>query len=88
VAICKAYNTFLHEEFVKGTSWFSCEADEWLLPPALKLVGEHQIVWASDFPHWDHTYPGPIDELRDRDDLTDPQKRNILSKNARRLYGV
>ena len=69
-----------------GTIYFSCEADEWLLPQAVKLVGENQIVWASDFLHWDHSYPGSIDDIRDRGDLSEAQKRNILGDNARRLY--
>jgi predicted TIM-barrel fold metal-dependent hydrolase len=69
-----------------GTIYFSCEADEWLLPQAVKLVGENQIVYASDFPHWDHSYPGSLDEIRNRGDLSDAQKRKILGDNARRLY--
>jgi predicted TIM-barrel fold metal-dependent hydrolase len=75
-------------EYVRsGTIYFSCEADEWLLPQAVKLVGENQIVYASDFPHWDHGFPGSIDEIRNRGDLTDGQKRKILADNTRRLYG-
>jgi hypothetical protein len=54
----------------------------------VKLVGENQIVYASDFPHWDHSYPASIDEIRDRGDLSDAQKRKILADNARRLYGL
>lgn len=69
-----------------GKIYFSCEADEWLLPQALKLVGENQIVYASDFPHWDHSFPGSIDEIRNRGDLTDAQKRKVLADNCRRLY--
>ena len=69
-----------------GTIYFSCEADEWLLPQAVKLVGENQIVYASDFPHWDHSYPGSLDEIRNRGDLTENQKQKILGDNARRLY--
>ena len=69
-----------------GRIYFSCEADEWLLPQALRLVGEDQIVYASDFPHWDHSFPGSIDEIRDRGDLTDAQKRKVLADNCRRLY--
>ena len=65
---------------------FSCEADEWLLPQALKLVGENQIVYASDYPHWDHRLAGSIDEIRDRGDLTDTQKRKVLADNCRKLY--
>ncbi len=71
-----------------GNIYFSCEADEWLLPQAVKLVGENQIVWASDFPHWDNSYPGSIDEIRDRGDITETQKRKILADNCRRLYGL
>ena len=71
-----------------GKIFFSCEADEWLLPQALTLVGEDQIVYASDFPHWDNSYPGSIDEIRNRGDLTDVQKGKVLGDNARRLYGL
>jgi predicted TIM-barrel fold metal-dependent hydrolase len=76
-------------EYVRGGSiFFSCEADEWLLPQAVKLVGENQIVYASDFPHWDHSFPGSIDEIRERGDLNDRQKQKILADNCRRLYGL
>ncbi len=74
-------------EYVRsGSVYFSCEADEWLLPQAVRLVGENQIVYASDFPHWDHSFPASITEIRERGDLTDPQKRKILGDNGRRLY--
>ncbi|HEU5322156.1 MAG TPA: amidohydrolase family protein, partial [Methylomirabilota bacterium] len=53
-----------------GSIFFSCEADEWLLPQAVKLIGESQIVYASDFPHWDHSYPASLAEIRERGDLT------------------
>src|SRR5947207_2943477 len=147
VALCRAYNTFLHEHFVQltsmifegvpekfprlrvafleagcgwapywmermddeyakrrseapalkkrpseyvrsGTIYFSCEADEWLLPQALERVGENQIVYASDFPHWDNSYPGSLDEIKNRGDIGEAQKQKILGGNARRLYGL
>jgi hypothetical protein len=76
-------------EYVRGGNiYFSCEADEWLMPQALALVGEDQIVYASDFPHWDNSYPGSIDEIRNRADISDEQKRKILADNCRRLYGL
>lgn len=74
-------------EYVRsGRIYFSCEADEWLLPQAVKLVGENQIVFASDYPHWDHSFPGSIGEIRERGDLGEAQKQKILADNARRLY--
>jgi len=75
-------------EYIRaGNIYFSCEADEWLLPQALKLVGENQVVYASDFPHWDNSFPQSVDEIRDRGDLTDRQKQKVFADNARRLYG-
>jgi predicted TIM-barrel fold metal-dependent hydrolase len=71
-----------------GKIYVSCEADEPLLPQALAYIGDDQVVYASDFPHWDHSYPKSLKELKDRPDLTDGQKRKILADNARRLYGL
>jgi len=71
-----------------GRVYVSCEADEPLLPQALAWLGEGQILYASDFPHWDHTYPRSLKELADRPDLTAEQKRKIFSENPRRLYGL
>jgi predicted TIM-barrel fold metal-dependent hydrolase len=74
------------EYFRSGRIYVSCEADEVLLPQALAFMGEDQIVYASDFPHWDHSYPRSLKALIDRPDLTEDQKRKVLGANARRLY--
>ncbi|MBI4247297.1 MAG: amidohydrolase [Candidatus Rokubacteria bacterium] len=74
-------------EYVRsGRIYFSCEAGEPLLPQAIAYVGAGQILYASDFPHWDHGYPRSVKELADRDDLTDADKRKIFSANPRRFY--
>jgi uncharacterized protein len=74
-------------EYVRGGHiYFSCEADEPLLPQAIQWVGDERIVYASDFPHWDNSYPKSVKELASRADLTDAQKRRILADNARQLY--
>ena len=74
-------------EYVRsGQIFFSCEADEPLLPQALQWVGDERILYASDFPHWDHSYPRSVRELSERTDLSAVQKQRILADNARRLY--
>jgi predicted TIM-barrel fold metal-dependent hydrolase len=74
-------------EYLRGGNvYLSCEADECLLPAALRLIGAGQIIYASDYPHWDHNYPASIADLRGREDLTAEDKRRILSENARVLY--
>jgi predicted TIM-barrel fold metal-dependent hydrolase len=52
----------------------------------MKLIGDEQIVYASDFPHWDGSYPHSIGEIRERGDLSEVQKAKVLADNARRLY--
>lgn len=69
-----------------GRIYFSLEADEPLLPQALAWVGAGQFLYASDFPHWDHSYPRSAKELAERDDVTEDQKRKIFSENPRRFY--
>lgn len=49
-------------------------------------VARHLEVYASDFPHGDHSDPKSVAELKGRPDLTDGQKRKVLADNARRLY--
>jgi len=74
-------------EYIRsGLIYFSCEADEPVLPEALRLVGEDAVVYASDYPHWDNEFPGSIRVLKGREDITDAQRRKILADNARRLY--
>ncbi len=76
-------------EYLRGGNiYFSCEADECLLPQAVQMVGEGQIVYASDFPHWDNSYPQSVGELRGRGDLTEAQKKKLLGENAARLYNL
>ena len=48
-------------------------------------VPPDRIMYASDFPHWDHSYPKSVKELADRADLTETQRASILSGTARRF---
>ena len=42
----------------------SFEVDEQTLPALAPFVGEDRIVWGSDYPHHDATFPGAVDALR------------------------
>jgi uncharacterized protein len=76
-------------EYIRGGQiYFSCEAEERLIPEVLETVGDEVIVFASDFPHWDSSFPENLHELKRRADLTELQKSKILGDNARALYGL
>jgi predicted TIM-barrel fold metal-dependent hydrolase len=62
-------------------------ADRGLLPTC-ELVGTDHVLWASDWPHQDGSWPDPIAILRDRDDLTDEQKREMFVDGAAAFFGI
>ena len=68
--------------------FYPAEASERLLGPTVDALGQAGIFYASDFPHWDHGFPGNIKELRDRADVSEDTKRTILATTARRMYGL
>jgi len=46
-------------------------------------------MWASDYPHFDCTFPGVVEELREsRGDLPEGAQRKIMGENAARCYGL
>ena len=76
-------------EYVAGPNIFvSCEPEERLLPESMRIIGEDCVMYASDWPHWDNSYPESLHELEAREDLSPEQKRKILVDNPRRLYGL
>lgn len=47
------------------------------------INAEPQLLYASDYPHWDMDLPSVIYDLPF---LSEQAKRNILGQNARRLF--
>jgi predicted TIM-barrel fold metal-dependent hydrolase len=74
--------TRLPSEYVKKHCWVTCEADERDLAGTIRGFSENRILLASDYPHFDSEYPGTVNELRGRTDITDAQKEKILTHNA------
>jgi predicted TIM-barrel fold metal-dependent hydrolase len=46
------------------------------------------VVFASDYPHADGTFPGSTRSLLESDQLDAVAVRRVLRDNARRLYGL
>jgi predicted TIM-barrel fold metal-dependent hydrolase len=56
-----------------------------LLPQVLELVGDTQIMFASDMPHGDRERFAAT-MLLDRKDISDAAKTKILQSNPARFY--
>jgi uncharacterized protein len=76
-------------EYFARQCWVSFEVDEPTLPALLPFVGEDRVVWGSDYPHHDATFPGAVKELREViEPLAAPLQDKILGDNAAALYGL
>jgi predicted TIM-barrel fold metal-dependent hydrolase len=73
-----------------GDQLFICfepeEAD--FLPLLTKKVGEDGIIIGSDYSHFDCLSPWSVQKVLERDDLTDSQKKKILSDNGIRFWNL
>jgi uncharacterized protein len=77
----------LPSEYFARQCWVSFEIDEVTLPALAPFVGVDRIVWGSDYPHADSTFPGALDELRATiAPLPRESQQRILSRNAAALY--
>ena len=74
-------------EYFARQCFISFEIDELTLPLLAPLIGADRIVWGSDYPHHDATFPGAVKELRDTIGPLPPEvQAKILGTNAIDLY--
>ena len=72
-------------DYFRRQCFISFEADETRLGEVINSIGVDRVVFASDYPHWDATFPGVTDMILNRDDLSADAKRKIMGENAARL---
>lgn len=76
------------EYFLSGNCWFSCEPDEPNLAAMVDSLGEDQVIYASDYPHFDCDFPNSVAELVDNSGLSSRVLEKVLGRNAARVYGL
>ena len=60
--------------------------DRSILEATFKMINaETQLLWSSDYPHWDFDLPSVIYDLPF---LSETARRNILGGNAARVFGL
>ncbi len=74
-------------EYFARQCFVSAEEEEPGLVDALERY-PGSIVFASDYPHGDGTFPGSTKELLETDALSTEQLHGVMAGNAARLYGV
>lgn len=71
------------KEFYYGTQ--PLEEDLAWLEQVMEYIGAEQIMYASDYPHWDYDEPSAIGDLPF---LSTSEKRAILGGNAAEVFGL
>src|SRR5262249_55911911 len=74
-------------DYFRHPVWISCGPRARPIPALPDWVRD-RFLWASDFPHADHTpeYINDLDELADS--FPEPRRRAFLGDNARTLFGI
>jgi predicted TIM-barrel fold metal-dependent hydrolase len=74
--------------YFRERCWISCDPDERTIPALAERFGADRFMWASDFPHADHT----PDYILDLDELAglfpEADRRKFLGDNARTLFKI
>ncbi|HWP60918.1 MAG TPA: amidohydrolase family protein [Candidatus Acidoferrales bacterium] len=75
-------------EYFRRQCYISCEPDEDNLGATIQAVGEDRVVFASDYPHWDATFPGATRKILDNPEIGRSAKIKIMGENAAKLLGL
>jgi len=74
-------------EYFARQCWVSFEVEERTLPLLAPFVGPDRIVWGSDYPHHDATFPGAVAALRRTIAPCPPRTQaRVLGLNAASVY--
>ncbi|WP_312858104.1 amidohydrolase family protein [Pseudonocardia pini] len=83
--LTRAPSTYIREMYFTSQPLETPE-DLSILETTFKMINaETQLLYSSDYPHWDFDVPSRIYDLPF---LTDQARRNILGLNAARLFGL
>ena len=75
-------------DYFTSQCWISCDPDERTIPALADRFGIDRFLWASDFPHADHT-PEYVHDLNVLVDMFDEgDRRAFVGDNARTLFGL
>lgn len=74
--------------YMSSNCWISIDPDERSIAKNIDCIGSDRVLWASDFPHGDHTseYIHHIEQLAKSFPIESRSK--LLSDNAINLYGL
>jgi len=67
---------------------FTCEAGEPEIPSVLDAIGESQVMYASDYAHWDCEFPESVKMVAGTPGLNEERTKLVLGQNAIRWFNL
>ena len=81
-------NGALPSDFIRRNVYFTFMEDP-VFVPLLSFVGADRVMWGSDYPHRESTWPRSREVLtRILHDLSDKDRKLMTYTNAADLYGL
>jgi predicted TIM-barrel fold metal-dependent hydrolase len=75
-------------DYFRERCWISCDPDEHSIAPLIERYGAMPFMWASDYPHADHT-PDYLEDLEIlASNLPERDRRQFLGDNVRDLFKI
>ena len=76
-------------EYFMGQCYLTLDTDERTLKAMCEIGLDRNILWGSDYPHFDCTYTGVVAEVeRAVSVLSERARHNIMTENAIRFYNL
>ena len=63
------------EYLTNGNSYYGCEPEEKMMGYVVNEIGSKTLMYASDYPHWDMSWPESATIVWNREDLSVEAKR-------------
>jgi uncharacterized protein len=75
-------------EYMSSENFFyAFELEESTVPYVIDRIGADKLLYSSDYPHWDTSWPRTVTMFHDRNDISETDKRQIAWDNPQRFYG-
>jgi uncharacterized protein len=67
--------------------FYAFELEESTLPYVAARIGADKLLYSSDYPHWDTSWPKTVKMFKDRSDMSESDKHQIAWSNPQNFYG-
>jgi len=70
-----------------GQIYYAFELEESTLPYVIQRIGADKLLYSSDYPHWDSSWPNTVKLFMSREDVPAADKHQIAWDNPQGFYG-